>query len=148
MFKFLLLDSRCQSEMEMFMFDWFKEPLSRLVIKHSCVAAVVVDLPSVVSPVAASFLFLSSHDLSTLLTCYLLTFKRQLSHFLREIIQKHSIKEKKIQDYIYYIYHKGRSLFNKRLILIISILQLHSSCQEHYCTKALKTRFIVIINDL
>lgn len=74
MLKFLVVAGRCQSVMKMFMFDWFKEPLSRLLIKHSCVAAVAVDLPSAVSPVAASFLSLSSHDLSTQLTYYLFFF--------------------------------------------------------------------------
>lgn len=40
----LALDGRCRSVTEMFMFGWFKEPLSRPLIKHSCVAAVVVDV--------------------------------------------------------------------------------------------------------
>lgn len=80
------MDGRCQSVMEMFMFDWFKEPLSRPLIKHSCVAAVVVDLPSVVSPVAASFLFLSNHDLSTQLTYYLLAFRGSFTPSEEEII--------------------------------------------------------------
>lgn len=71
----LALDGRCQSVIEMFMFDWFKEPLSRLLIKHSCVAAVVVRVcppPCLWWPLHVFF-----SDLSTRLTCYLLTSERE-----------------------------------------------------------------------